>query len=147
MFAIKFVFFNYFHPTMKILIILFLFAISDLNTVSHDAASTDPDTEVLLGLWKLDMSPHIQDDDNFAMMRITRIEGSTFEGTFYRDGVSITEGRLNTQRGIIYGALVSGDGSGEYNTTFYYENGKLYGSTHAIQRQFLSVWIATKEKK
>ncbi len=41
---------------------------------------------------------------------------------------------------------LSGDNSGEYNTTFFYEDGKLYGSTHAIERRFLAVWIATREK-
>lgn len=102
--------------------------------------------EVLIGTWKLDMSPHIEDDDNFAMMEITKVTGSEMKGTFYREGVKLREGRINTQRGIVYGALISGDNSGEYNTTFYYEDGKLYGSTHAIERGFLSVWIATKEK-
>ncbi|MEM7572902.1 MAG: hypothetical protein AAF433_08375 [Bacteroidota bacterium] len=104
----------------------------------------DPDTSVLLGEWQLDMTPENPDDNNFAKMVIREINNQSFKGIFYRDGVSIREGRLNTQRGIIYGALVSGDNSGEYNSTFYYEDGVLYGSTHAIGRDFLAVWTATR---
>ncbi|WP_435578937.1 hypothetical protein [Gilvibacter sp.] len=101
-------------------------------------------TQELIGTWKLDMSPQDTTDDNFAMMRIEKISGNSFEGTFYREGVKLTNGQLNTQLGIVYGALVSGDNSGSYNTTFYLKEGKLYGTTHAIDRNFLAVWIATK---
>ncbi len=38
----------------------------------NDAIGQDS-PEVLLGTWKLDMSPHITDDDNFAMMEITKV--------------------------------------------------------------------------
>lgn len=101
-------------------------------------------TNVLLGEWKLDMSPENKTDNNFAMMRITSVDGKKLKGTFYRDGVKLKNGKINTQNGMIYGALTSGDNSGDYNTSFYFEDGKLYGSTHAIQRGFLSVWIAEK---
>lgn len=104
-------------------------------------------THELIGTWTLDMSPQDTTDSNFAMMRIDKIDGSGFSGTFYREGVELQSGQLNTQRGIVYGALVSGDNSGTYNTSFYLKDGKLYGSTHALGRNFLSVWIATKEKK
>lgn len=100
----------------------------------------------LVGLWKLDMSPQNENDDNFAMMKITKIEDNSFQGEFYRDGVAIQEGTINTQLGVVYGALVSGDNSGKYNTTFYLKDGLLYGSTHAIDRGFLAVWIASKQK-
>lgn len=104
-------------------------------------------TNELIGTWKLDMSPQDTTDNNFAMMRIDTIDGYSFTGTFYRDGVALQNGQLNTQRGIVYGALTSGDNSGSYNSTFYLKDGKLYGTTHAIDRNFLSVWIATKDKE
>ena len=103
------------------------------------AQSTDVDLNVLIGKWKLDMSPQDKTDSNFAMMNITKIEDSTFEGEFYRQGVKITNAQINTQLGVIYGALVSGDNSGIYNTTFYYKDGMLQGSTHSIDKKFLSV--------
>lgn len=107
----------------------------------------DPiDLNTLIGHWKLDMSPQDQTDDNFAMMTITKVKGSSFEGTFYREGVTIRNAQINTQLGKIYAALISGDASGTYNTTFYYEEGVLHGTTHAVDRDFLAVWTATKTK-
>jgi len=91
------------------------------------------------------MSPHNSTDNNFAMMEITKVDGSAIYGTFYREGVRLRNGQINTQTDVIYGALMSQDNSGTYNSTFYLKNGKLYGTTHAIQRGFLSVWIAEKD--
>tara|TARA_Y200000002_G_C22087746_1_gene417286 strand:- start:18 stop:353 length:336 start_codon:yes stop_codon:yes gene_type:complete len=108
------------------------------------AQSTNVDLNVLIGKWKLDMSPQDKTDSNFAMMNITKIEDSTFEGEFYREGVKIKNAQINTQLGVIYCALVSGDNSGIYNTTFYYKNGMLQGTTHSIDKKFLAVWTATK---
>ena len=109
------------------------------NTIAQDL-------KVLEGTWKLDMTPNDTTDANFAKMEITKVAKNTLEGFFYRDGVKIREGRINTQTGTIYGALISGDGSGEYNTTFYFNDGLLYGTTHAVERAFLAIWVATKEK-
>ena len=119
---------------------LFVSGSSDSNTTAN------PDPQLLVGTWKLDMSPENKTDNNFAMMRITSVGKNSIKGFFYREGVKIREGRINTQTGILYGAVVSGDNSGDYNTAFYYKNGVLYGSTHALDRDFLSVWTATKEK-
>lgn len=102
-------------------------------------------SNVLIGTWKLDMTPENPNDENFAMMRIKKVKDNKLKGTFYREGVKIRDGRINTQTGTIYGALVSGDNSGDYNTSFYFKDGKLYGSTHALERGFLAVWVATKE--
>ena len=101
--------------------------------------------EVLLGKWKLDMSPQDLTDDNFAMMEIKSVKNNQMKGTFYRQGVKLQNGQLNTLTGTLYGALESGDNSGTYNTSFYFENGKLYGTTHAVDRGFLAVWVATRD--
>ena len=106
--------------------------------------STETHTAVLVGKWKLDLSPQDKTDSNFAMMNITNVEGDTFNGEFYRKGVKIRNGQINTQLGIVYGALISKDNSGTYNTTFYYKDGLLHGTTHAIDRNFLAVWEATR---
>lgn len=90
------------------------------------------------------MSPENTSDENFAMMEITKATNNSLEGFFYREGVEIQEGRINTQTGIIYAALISGDNSGQYNTAFYYQDGILFGTTHSISRDFLAVWTATK---
>jgi len=112
--------------------------------ISAQTQQPQSDTQTLVGVWKLDMSPNDQSDDNFAMMNITKINGNSFEGEFYRKGVKITNANINTQTGIVYGALVSGDGSGKYNSAFYLKNGMLYGTTHALKRDFLAVWTAKK---
>ncbi|MBT8262976.1 MAG: hypothetical protein KJO05_09155 [Bacteroidia bacterium] len=110
------------------------------------AQISNDDLQELVGTWKLDMTPQDKTDNNFAMMSITNITDSSIEGEFYRSSVAIREGKVNTQRGIIYAALISGDNSGDYNSTFYYEDGILYGTTHAVDRGFLAVWTATKKE-
>ena len=127
--------------TVYVLLISLLLSIP--NTIN--AQSTDIDLRVLVGKWKLDMSPHDKTDSNFAMMEITEVEDNTFKGVFYREGVEIRDAQINTQLGVIYAALISGDNSGDYNTTFYYKEGVLQGTTHAVNRNFLAVWTATKE--
>ena len=129
--------------TVYVLLISLLLSIPSIII----SQSTDMDLNVLVGKWKLDMSPNDKTDSNFAMMEITKIVDNTFEGVFYRDGVSIRDAQINTQLGIIYAALISGDGTGDYNTTFYYKDGVLQGTTHAVNRNFLAVWTATKETK
>ncbi len=108
----------------------------------HESAEVDPN--LLLGEWILDMSPHEPSDSNFAMMKITKVAEESFQGEFYREGVSIQNAQINTQLGFIYAALVSGDDTGQYNTSFYYKAGVIYGSTHAVDRNFLSVWKANR---
>ena len=125
-----------------------LLGLTFLYTKSNSTYTTvQTDIQLLIGTWKLDMSPEDKTDNNFAMMRITKVEKNSIKGIFYREGVTIREGRINTQTGVLYGALVSGDNSGNYNSTFYYKDGMLYGSTHALKRGFLSVWTATKEEQ
>lgn len=127
--------------TVQIFVCCILMAIS----IQMQGQSKQIDTNVLVGEWQIDMSPENKTDSNFAKMTITKVSKNQLQGYFYRDGVRIREGLINTQTGIIYGALISGDNSGEYNTSFYYKDGKLYGSTHAIEREFLAVWTATKK--
>lgn len=114
-------------------------------SIQTQAQSKNVDTNILVGTWILDMSPENSTDANFAEMMITKVDNKTLEGFFYREGVRIRQGKINTQSGTIYGALVSGDNSGDYNTAFYYKDGKLYGSTHALKRDFLAVWTAMKK--
>lgn len=130
-----------------------LFVFSN-NTIANSKKSSKNISEIstvditlLKGNWKLDLSPENDSDDNFAKMNITNVGDNSLEGYFYRDEVKIREGRINTQLGIIYGALVSGDNSGIYNTSFYYKDGLLYGATHSVDKDFLAVWTATKETK
>ena len=127
-------------------ILLIAFASVMLSSPSLFSQTDSPDLSKLVGRWKLDMSPQDKTDSNFAMMEIKKIDENSVKGTFYREGVKIQDGKVNTQTGRIYVALISGDNSGTYHSTFYYEDGLLYGTTHAIDREFLAVWVATKEE-
>lgn len=126
--------------------LLYLLSMCLIALLSNDICKKQNklDLNVLIGDWKLDMSPNDKTDGNFAMMKISKLVGNSFEGDFYREGVKITNAQINSQLGVIYAALVSGDNSGSYYTTFYYEEGILHGTTHAASRNFLSVWTATK---
>ena len=127
-----------------IYIIYILLSTSFINATEVQAQKPNP--QVLIGTWKLDMTPHNPDDNNFAMMHIESTKDNRLTGMFYREGVKLESGSLNSQTGTLYGALVSRDNSGSYNSTFYLKDGKLYGTTHAIDRKFLAVWTATKNK-
>jgi hypothetical protein len=124
---------------------LFIFTNITFFTINQSQNNT-LDIKVLIGNWKLDMSPENKTDSIFASMKITKVTNNSLEGFFYREGVEIRDGRINTQTGTIYAALVSGDNGGEYNSTFYYKDGILFGTTHSLSRDFLSVWTATKLK-
>ncbi len=108
------------------------------------SAQSDPDPQVLVGEWQLDMSPEDPDDANFASMLIRKVGKSTFSGYFYRPGVPIREARIRISQGRVYGALLSGDNSGDYHSAFFFEDGRLHGTTHALERDFLAVWTAVK---
>jgi hypothetical protein len=120
-----------------------LFVILSQGIYSYSQTS-HADLQDLVGNWKLDLSPENPSDSNFAIMNITSITSNTFEGNFYQESAAIKEGRINKQLGIIYAALISGDNSGEYYSSFYMKDGVLHGSTHSEGRDFLAVWTATK---
>ena len=129
---------------MQLFFLVLIMLISFISFDKNNNIEKNIDLNLLVGTWKLDMSPEDKTDSNFATMEIDEVTENSFEGYFYRQGVKIRQGRINTQTGVIYGALVSGDNSGEYNSTFYYKDGILFGTTHALNRGFLSVWTATK---
>ena len=91
-------------------IVLGMFSLLFILFIPEARAQDNP--EVLLGAWKLDMTPQNSSDDNFAMMKITSVKEGKMKGTFYRKGVKLQKGQINTQTDVIYGALVSGDNSG-----------------------------------
>ena len=103
---------------MKVLFIQSFFFLSIMEDTLPQVSNSQ-DLNVLLGNWKLDMTPQDKTDDNFASMNISKIEDNSFQGYFYRKGVKIREAQINTQTDILYAALISGDNSGTYNSTFY----------------------------
>lgn len=102
------------------------------------------DLSVLIGHWKIDLSPEDDNHNNFAKMIISSVDENSVEGIFYRDGVKIKEARVAISQGIIYVSLISGDNSGTYNTSFHFNDGKSFGTTHSLDKDFLAVWKAIK---
>ena len=112
--------------------------------VNKEQNLNSADPSELIGHWRIDLSPENNNDDNFEKMIISSVEENSIEGIFYRDGVKIKEGRITNSQGIIYVALISGDNSGTYNTSFHFENGMLFGTTPSLDKDFLAVWKAIK---
>ncbi len=118
-----------------------------LYTNIADAQPSKMNLDVLVGSWNLDMTPQDPSDDKFAKMVISSVGENSIEGTFYREGVKIREGRINVSGETIYVALVSRDNSGTYNTSFCLQEGILYGTTHSLDKDFLAVWKGEKLSK
>ena len=118
--------------------------LSGSSTIANEPTN-DP-AELLIGTWQIDLTPDNTTDDNFAIFVINDIDDSRFFGEFYRSGVKIQKGHLNVSLGTVFGALISADQSGSYASSFYFDNGKLHGTTHALERDFLAVWTATKQE-
>ena len=73
---------------------------------------------------------------------IRRVANGEVQGTFY--GSPITQSQVNTLWGRPVVAFVTNDGSGAYHTSFELVDGALRGTTHALGRQFLSVWTGKR---
>ncbi len=130
-----------------ILYLTLLVFVSPIIGQLHEEQHLTPNSlnpSLLIGNWRIDLSPENNNDDNFAKMIICSVEENSIEGYFYRDGVKIKEGRITNSQGVIYVALVSGDNSGTYNTAFHLKDGMLYGTTHSLDKDFLAVWKAIK---
>ena len=81
----------------------FLTGILLLCFYGSDQDASQIDTTVLLGTWTLDMTPENTSDANFATMKINNVGKNMLEGFFYREGVKIRHGRINTQREFFTG--------------------------------------------
>ncbi len=98
----------------------------------------------LLGDWQVDLTPADRADDVYALLRFAQIDDAHFTGAFYHADVPMRQSRLQWQSGVLYGAFVTADASGEYHSSFRFQNGQLSGTTHALQRDFLSVCSAQR---
>jgi len=101
-----------------------------------------PNSEGLLGVWKVDLRPTPNDPAYFQEFVVTSVKGKTFAGTFY--GAPIEQARINTDWGSVRIAFVTSDQSGPYNHSATLDGGRLEGLTNSTGRDFLSYWSATK---
>ena len=128
---------------MKKVLIGLSFLLTLQFSYAQDQQVEDP-LKQLEGTWKVDLSPGNPDDDNFTKLVIKEISPLGVKGSFYYS--KLREGRTNLNFDGVYFAFVTDDGSGDYNTSAIFKEGKLIGTTHSLGRDFLAVWTAEKVK-
>jgi hypothetical protein len=105
------------------------------------------DSSQLIGKWKVDLRPTPDADPYLVNMTIKSIdaEAGTFEGTFY-NGAEMTSTQFNVDWSGVSFAFVTKDDQTKYATQGTLRGGRLSGTTHAISRDFLSVWSGQKRE-
>ncbi len=102
-----------------------------------------PDPQALLGTWKVDLRPKPGEPDYFKEFVVKEVTGKTFKGTFY--DTEFENGHINADWDTVYFAFTTGDKSGLYAHSGAIRNGRLEGLSHAVGREFLSVWKAERK--
>ena len=120
----------------------YLVALLTLSTLLVRAAAP-PDPSELAGTWQVDLRPTPDAAPYYQPFIVTAVEGKTFTGTFYQS--EIEEARINTDWDGVYFAFVTRDGSGVYHTAGRLVEGRMEGTTHALGRDFLSVWMGERQ--
>lgn len=108
--------------------------------VSRDTPSADP----LLGTWRVDLTNQPGDTPYYAEMVITAVKDDRIAGAFY--GSPMEKGRITRDWGTVRFAFVTRDGGGGvYNHSGELVDSRLLrGLSHALDRDFLSVWTADR---
>jgi len=109
------------------------------------AASRAPiDESALVGAWRVDLTSQPGDAPYYSEMVVTTAAGGRITGTFY--GSPMENGRVLRDWGTVRFAFVTRDGGGGvYNHSGELVDGRLLrGLSHALQRDFLSVWTADR---
>lgn len=101
--------------------------------------------EPLLGQWRVDLTSSPSEGVKgryYTDMVIDSVKGDRVTGTFY--GSRMENGRINRSWGGIRFAFITRDGGGGvYHHSGEMVDGRLVrGLSHAIDRDFLSVWTA-----
>lgn len=101
--------------------------------------------EPLLGQWRVDLTSSPSEGVKgryYTDMVIDSVKGDRVTGTFY--GSRMENGRINRSWGGIRFAFITRDGGGGvYHHSGEMVDGRLIrGLSHAIDRDFLSVWTA-----
>lgn len=106
---------------------------------------TPVSAEPLLGQWRVDLTATPAEGTKgryYTDMVVESVQGDRIAGTFY--GSRMENGRINRSWGGIRFAFITRDGGGGvYHHSGEMVDGRLIrGLSHAIDRDFLSVWTA-----
>jgi len=120
---------------MRILLLTLLLA-------AGAAAQTVP-TDSLAGAWTVDLRPAPEADFYGVPFVVDSVyTDSTFAGSFH--GSRVQNATFNLSWGVTRFAFTTDDGGSVYHTSGVLHDGWLEGTTHAVQRGFLSYWTATR---
>ena len=123
-------------PALRIPPLAFLLALAS-------GAGAQTPAEALVGAWTVDLRPAPEAAYYAVPFVVEAATDSTMEATFY--GSPVREAVLNGAWGEVRFAFVTSDGGTTYHTTGILHDGWLEGTTHAIERGFLSYWTATRD--
>ncbi|MES2034779.1 MAG: hypothetical protein V4466_11425, partial [Pseudomonadota bacterium] len=104
-----------------------------------------PSAAPLVGSWRVDLTSEPGAEPYYAEMIINSVEGDRITGLFYDSPME--QGRITRDWGTIRFAFVTHDkDGGAYNTSGEFVDGRLIrGVTHALGRDFLSIWTADRK--
>ncbi len=108
------------------------------------ASRVTPSAEPLIGAWRVDLTNKPGDQAYYAEMVVTAVTDDRIAGAFY--GSPMEKGRITRDWGTVRFAFVTRDGGGGvYNHSGELVDGRLLrGLSHALDRDFLSVWTADR---
>ncbi|NNE43121.1 MAG: hypothetical protein HKN12_02845 [Gemmatimonadetes bacterium] len=101
-----------------------------------------PSAADLVGTWRVDLRQTPDAEPYYQEFVVKEAADGTFKGTFYK--TKIKEARVNTDWGDLHFAFVTDPGKSPYHTSGRLVDGRLEGTTHSLERNFVSVWSAEK---
>ena len=109
--------------------------------VSREPPSAAP----LVGEWRVDLTSKPGAEPYYAVMTVKSVDGDRITGVFYDSPME--KGRITRAWGSVRFAFVTHDkNGGTYNTSGEFVDGRLIrGVTHALDRDFLSIWTADRK--
>jgi len=122
---------------------LYLLCLAATLVLTSHGYTQDLDIQQLVGEWKVDLRPTPDAEGYFQKLIITKADENGIEGTFYYHS-EILESAVNLDWNLLAFAFVTRDNSGFYNSTARLINGRLKGTTHSVERDFLAIWSAEK---
>jgi hypothetical protein len=132
---------------VRTLLLAFAMTMPMLGVPAHADPSTiaPVPADTIIGPWRVDLTASPSEGKAgryYTDMVITSVEGNRITGTFY--GSAMEHGRINRSWGSVRFAFITRDGGGgTYHHSGEFVDGRLIrGLSHAIDRDFLSVWTA-----
>lgn len=131
--------------TLAVLAALAVVGVGAQVSAAPPVAVAPVSAEPLLGQWRVDLTSSPADGLKgryYSDMVIEGMQGDRITGTFY--GSRMENGRINRSWGGVRFAFITRDGGGGvYHHSGEMVDGRLIrGLSHAIDRDFLSVWTA-----